>query len=453
MSVHIWRQAQTQSTINSFYEEDFNILNPKKNDRGNTDGIFRMEFPLMQWMVAATYKVLGKHLIITRLWMFFIGCISVLGMYLLAKELFNNKAIGVLAAYTITFSPSFFYYTINPLPDNMALAFCILGIGLFIRWIRKPQLYLLLMSSFCLTISTLCKLPFILFYSIPGIFIIRELFIKKNTDLKQILILITTLIIPFIIPVIWYINVIPHWGGNGVTSGIFDNQITWNETGRILMDNLISILPELLLNYGSVLFFVAGFVFLFKQKKYKHPYFYMLFTISIAVSIYFFYEINMISNVHDYYLFPFFPLLFLIVSYGAGKMLGTQNKALVILSFTLLFSLPFFTELRMLSRWNESKPGVNKDLFDYKDELRTAVKKDILCIAGPDLSHFIMLYYIDKKGWCFDKPKPPIHQMISEGAQYLYLDVSKTEDTEYFKQYTDSLILKKGSIEVYQLIK
>ena len=42
MGAHVWRQTQTQSNIINFYEEDFNILNPRRNSRGNTDGIFRM---------------------------------------------------------------------------------------------------------------------------------------------------------------------------------------------------------------------------------------------------------------------------------------------------------------------------------------------------------------------------------------------------------------------------
>ncbi len=48
MSVHVWRQTQTQSTIINFYEENFNIFYPAKNDRGDGRGILRMEFPLMQ---------------------------------------------------------------------------------------------------------------------------------------------------------------------------------------------------------------------------------------------------------------------------------------------------------------------------------------------------------------------------------------------------------------------
>jgi hypothetical protein len=131
MSIHVWRQTQTQSTINNFYEEDMNIFNPRRNDRGDSDGIFRMEFPIMQWIVASQYKVFGNHLIITRLFMFLIGFLTILGIYKLLDALFHNTILSVIGAWAFNFSPSFYYYTINPLPDNFALCCSVWGLALF----------------------------------------------------------------------------------------------------------------------------------------------------------------------------------------------------------------------------------------------------------------------------------------------------------------------------------
>ena len=36
---HVWRQTQTQSNVENFYNEDFNILNPRINSRGDGNGI------------------------------------------------------------------------------------------------------------------------------------------------------------------------------------------------------------------------------------------------------------------------------------------------------------------------------------------------------------------------------------------------------------------------------
>lgn len=131
MSIHVWRQTQTQSTIISFYEEDFNILNPKRNNRGNGDGIFRMEFPIMQWLIAGCYKLFGNHLIITRIFIFIIGLLTVWGLYSLIANAFNNPSMGVIGAWCLMFSPAFYYYIVNPLPDIFALCTCIWSVRFF----------------------------------------------------------------------------------------------------------------------------------------------------------------------------------------------------------------------------------------------------------------------------------------------------------------------------------
>ena len=167
VSAHYWRQAQTQSTIINFYEEDMNILNPRRNDRGNSDGIFRMEFPLMQWLVACTYKIFGNHFWICRIFMFFIGLLSVAGIHKFLAAVFNNDILALIGAWAFNFSPCFYFYTINPMPDNLALCCSIWGIAFFFAWYRKNHPVLLLLSGLLLSVGTLCKLPFIIYYIVP----------------------------------------------------------------------------------------------------------------------------------------------------------------------------------------------------------------------------------------------------------------------------------------------
>jgi hypothetical protein len=57
----------------------------------------------------------------------------------------------------------------------------------------------------------------------------------------------------------------------------------------------------------------------------------------------------------------------------------------------------------MQSRWNTDSPGFNKDLYTYKNELRTISKPTDLVVVGNDVSQFIFLYYIDRKGWVFNE--------------------------------------------------
>ncbi len=452
MSIHVWRQTQTQSTTINFYEEDMNIFNPRRNDRGDTEGIFRMEFPLMQWIVACLYKVFGNHIIITRIFMFLIGLLSILGLYKLLDALFHNTVLSVIGAWAFNFSPSFYYYTINPLPDNLALCCSIWGLALFFIWYQNKESKYLLLSSLLLSIGALCKLPFIIYYIVPLSYFLYTA-VKNGINFRMIYQSIGAFIFS-LLPIAWYLAVIPNWDGNMIVKGMFNSNESVIQILDFFQHNLISTLPELLLNYGSVLFFLAGFYFLFKEKSYRNPKFILLLSLSIMCLIYYFFEANAIAKIHDYYLFPFYPLLFILVAYGAFKLYSFKIRFFKYVTIFLLLILPLTCYFRMHVRWNPDSPGFNKDLLVYKTELREAVPKDALVIAGNDLSHFIFFYYIDKKGWAFDSDmltSEKVKSSIEKGAKYIYTDSEVILNQIDIVKYFDKLIFEGGTIKVFSL--
>lgn len=453
ISIHVWRQTQTQSTIVNFYEEDFNILHPKKNNRGNTDGIFRMEFPLMQWLIACLYKLLGNHLIITRICTFVIGVFSILGIYRLIAHLFRNELAGLFGAFAFTFSPCIYYYMVNPLPDNFALCLSIWGLAYFFNWVHKPKSWKLVLTGLFLAIGSLCKLPFLVYYSIPIGYFCSEFF-RRELSFIQLLNRSFWVSIWVIFPAVWYIIVIPTWHGNGIVQGMLDNEEGSHQIVEFLIHNLVSALPELLLNYVAVPFFILGFYFLVKNKAYKHKLFLPLVLCSSAVLVYFFFEINMISKDHDYYLFPFYPLLFILVAYGAVNIFNLKPALLKYTVCLVMLVLPITCYLRMHHRWDEATPGFNPDLLTYKNELRNIVPKDALCIAGNDRSGFIYFYYLDKKGWSFNDSgvsEDQIRKMIQDGAAYLYSDDRNVDENPALLPYLTEKVDEKGSFRIYSL--
>ena len=452
ISIHSWRQTQTQSTINNFYEEDMNILNPRRNDRGSGDGIFRMEFPLMQWIVAGSYHLFGNSILVTRLFMFGIGILSVLGIYTLLLSLFRKEILALMGAWAFNFSPSFFYYTINPLPDNLALCCAIWGLVLFFKWTESNRPTQLFLCGVLLSIGALCKLPFILYFIVPAVYFLRN--IMRTQQYKKNAFQGVLVFTPLIFPLLWYVTVIPEWKGNGIVSGMFDNSMNFSTLLDYLIHNLISTLPELLLNYGSVLFFIAGFYFLFKKKAFRSSHFLLIVALSFSALAYFIFEINMIAKIHDYYLFPFYPLLFILVGYGAFYIYSIEKKNFKIITMCLLCALPITCYIRMYERWVPESPGFNKDLLKYKSELREITPNDALVIIGNDVSRYISFYYIDKKGWGFDNDNltpEKLTSMIDNGASYLYSDSRKIDTNKYITPFLDKLILEKGSIKVFLL--
>jgi len=384
--------------------------------------------------------------------MFVIGVLSLFGIYTLLFQLFKNEKLALIGTWALNFSPSFYYYTINPMPDNLALCLAIWGSALFFSWLHNKKTRYLFLSGLFFCIGTLCKLPFIIYFIIPFLYFLN-LILKGSPDKNSIVKLIT--IVGFIfIPAIWYISVIPEWNNNIVIKGILNSNDSTSRILSYLKFNLISNLPELLLNYGSVIFFLAGFYFLFRNKAFRDSRFKLLAASGILVIGYYLFEANAIGKIHDYYLFPFVPLLFTLVAYGAFNLISSKKLFVRYFSVFLLLVLPATCYVRMRTRWDADSPGFNKDLLIYKNDLRNAVPGNALVVTGNDESHSIFFYYIDKKGWSFNDDEltaEKLRSMIKDGAEYLYTDSPKIISDLDIASCFDKLILERESIKIYSL--
>lgn len=454
MSAHVWRQTQTQTTIDCFYEEDMNPLHPRRNKRGNGDGIFRMEFPLMQWMVALLYKVFGPSVFLTRLFMFATGIFCILGMAAFLRSVKAKESVAFFGAWAFGFSPSFYYYMINPLPDVLALCLSLWALALFFKFNHSQKPSRLWISYLFFALAALCKLPYVLFCIVP----FAALFLRWKrvySEAGQKPVVNTLMIFAFLLlPFSWYAFVIPQWNGNVVVGGIFRPFESYATLPGYIFTVMFSTIPELMLNYASLPFFLAGLMHVVRLNLFNTDTKRLLVLMAAAVVIYYLYEANTITDVHDYYLFPFYPVLFLLVSIGLSRALEHRLRTIRIAGTILLMLLPLTCYLRMQVRWDPENPGFNKDLLTYKERLRNAVPEDSLVVAGNDNSGFIYWYYIDKKGWGFQQDvlqSDSLRSYIQQGARYLYSDSRLLEQRPEINCMLDQLVLVGGSIHVYKL--
>lgn len=448
VGVHVWRQTQTQQNIENFVNEDFNILNPRLNNHGNESPVQRMEFPLMQWIFACFCKLFGNHLLVTRILSFLIGLLSVWGIYALVKKLTPGTLVALGAAWCFAFSPLQYYYSLNPLPDNLALCFAIWGFVFALAYAKTGKLQDVFWAALLLMAATLCKLPFVVFGGLLFILFIRDV---RSSWRKALLSGGLTAIV-FLPAVAWYAWVMPGWEGNGVLTGVLANDRS--QLLNYLWGNISSTLPELLLNYGACLFFILGIVLFFRRRLWQHTQIRLLIFPGVLVILYFLYELNMIATVHDYYMLPFLPFLFLLVGAGIHFLLSQKNKWMAGAVIVLCCVVPFTAFLRIDNRWDINEPGFNKDLLVHREALINAVPDDALCLAGNDLSQRIMFYYISKRGWNFmneEISSGVMRDRISKGARYLYSDSRKTETDSTIRKFFRKTIGTFGSIQVYEL--
>ncbi|MBI3520698.1 MAG: glycosyltransferase family 39 protein [Bacteroidetes bacterium] len=443
---HSWRQTQTQMVIDNFAKHDFNILNPRMDDLHYPDGIYRMEFPLAQWLIAALYKLFGSHLYITRLFFYATTFISAIGMYQLIQALTHTRLTALLTAWFFLFSPVIYYYSVNPLPDNLALCFGIWSLYFWIKHLHQEQVYWLILSAVFLSLSVAVKLPFIVFAAIY----LSKLY--DRTAVKKIH--WKYCFIPFIMmlpTLIWYGWVIPTWSGNGVVKGILDNDKTLLQLLSILQFNLVSSLPELLVNYATFPLFVIGFYMAIKQLSIKSTIHRTFIYVGISLIGYFLYEMHLIDKVHDYYLFPFLPVLFVIVALAVQTILFNKKsnlKYLVLLSFLVC---PVTAYLRCNTRWNSESPGFTKEFLTYKHQLQSIIPPTAKVIVCGDGSRSIVLYHLQRKGYSLGDNEITdnnVEQGLKNGATFLITDCN-TDTNQVMKRHTYNLLFKKNKVKLF----
>ena len=452
--VHVWRQSETTINIQNFYRYDNNIFNPRVNTfNDGPNNIQRMEFPIMQWVIANVERVFGEHIWVVRICVFIIGLFSILGMFRLSQQLFKSTLVALVVAWAFSFAPIFYYYIVNPMPDNLALCAIIWCLYYFFRHIEDRNTKDLVFSAFFLSLSGLAKLPFLMYGSLIGTYFLWVLFQNWEQNIRYFVrgVAIYSL---FLLPALaWYVWVMPTWHENGVLTGIFAHPISKQKALDILEYHWKIMLPKLLLNYATVPLFWIGMASIFLTKAYKKPKF-MYFAIGgLTVLAYFLLELNMIDIIHDYYMLPFLPFLFVLVGYGVVQLLKMKQIGIGIIA-VLALSMPYFAFKAVEHSWQPAN-DVDINLYIHRDELRNIVPREEKCIFLNDVSTYIFSYQIDKQGYCFVNDNLPadwIEDMITKkNVHYMYSNSRVVDDAAAVKTYIDTLILQCGTIKVFKL--
>jgi hypothetical protein len=455
IGIHAWRQMQNQWNIRNFYRYENNILNPRipAHNLGHEGNILRYEFPLMQWTIAQVERVFGESILVTRMIMFLTGCLGLFGFYLLAKEIFEDEALAACGAWIMSLAPIFYYYTLNPMSDVWAMTGQIWMMFYAVRFFYSGKLTHLMICSVWLSLSGLCKLPYLMFGIIP----LASIALRYGSDesnlratAKPLLILALSVLAP----ATWYIYVIRSWQSMGVLSGIFGKQDI-AELKSYFINAIDHWLPDELMNPALFLVFILGAIFGVLQWSKKSKVLWMISSGGIMVMIYYLYEVNMIARIHDYYMLPFLVFIHLIILSGLSllwKHRFTKYVSILILSILPGMVYPYVNN----EYWNINRNGYNVDWFYHSKDLTQAVPRDSLCIILNDNTGTVKPYTVDKQGFVLDRDELPTIWMedmiLNRRATYMYSDSRKVDSSVEILPYLNHMILQKGSVKVFKLI-
>lgn len=455
IGVHLWRQAQNQWNIRNFHRHDPNILNPRisAHNLGHEGNILRYEFPLMQWSIAQLQYVFGEAILVTRISMFLLGFMGILGFYQLVWLLYKDKVLAACGAWILSFSPMFYYYTLNPFSDIPALAAQIWMMAFTVKYYQSQNFKDLVWAAACLCLAGLFKLPYAVFGLMP-LTAVLLLFYRDGRQWGLLFKSSIPLILASLPVVAWYSYAIASWESMGVLKGIFGSA-GMGEIPQYIGYHLFQWLPRHLINPAGVIFFISGLVAFRRWKALSAgPSILLLAGAGIGL-FYYAYEVNMIAKVHDYYLLPFLPWLHLVVVHGLHAF--RKHRALKTASIPVLGLFPWVAFFLINDYfWNIDRNGYNPDWFIHKKDLQQAAPRDSLCILLNDNTGVVFAYAVDKQGYVFDRDElPPMwveDMIIRRGARYMYSDSRIVDSSGRIRPLLDSMLLQRGSVKVFRLV-
>lgn len=458
-SIHVWRQCNTLAMARNFATENMNILEPKVDRRGDGTGVTGSQFPSYEWGLAAVWKITGVNEKLHRWYSFLFYVLCSIAFYRLAKIVFNNKEVAALSCWLFTFSPELFYQGVNALPDVLALGSSVMGLVLFMEWNKERSNTKLLSSFLFCVIGGLTKLQY-LAVGFPMLLIGIKSIRKKEYNRIQIIQLIVFAVGAAAIPLSWYQYSVYLIEKSGLKDfGITIKTAPFADAVKIIANNLISDLPELLMGYGSVVLLLIGIYAVIKNKIAKNQYFKPFILWAVVLAIYHYTE-SFLMDVHQYYMLPHLPLLFLTAGYGL-KTLYNKNKMAWVMVFLVV--APLWACLRIIpARWIDGKEGISIDLYNLETRtaLSNAIPNNQRIIAGPDESGCIYFYFLNKKGFGFTKVddlkdtidgNPAIVNYINRGCYFLYTTESSLEKDSILSTFIHRRLQKHKDFSLYEL--
>lgn len=407
---HSWRQADTASVSKIYVERGIDFLFPRYHDISsiqtgifNKEGLRLVEFPLFNAIHATLYKSAPQISLEVwgRLTSIFSSLFSTFLIFLIGRK-FIGKWGGLLASFFFAFLPFNVYFSRVILPEPMAVAFGLLSLWLFVKFIDSERSWLLFSSAAVCSIAILIK-PFVFFYAAPAIYLaLKKYGIRKIIFNWRFLVALDITLVPFFLWRAW-INQYPagipfwQWAFNGDRIRFRPSFWKWifgERFGRLILGV-----------WGIVPF---SFGLLDAKKK---NYFNLVFLLGSILYI----TLVATANVrHDYYQIVIIPPLALLVAQGTIKLWESNQfsswiaKPLIIFSLAMMFIVSA-TEVREFYKIN------HPEIIRAGQEVDRLVPKEALVVA-PYNGDTAFLYQTGRSGW--PAIDDSIDNIIKKGADY-----------------------------------
>ncbi len=457
-SIHVWRQCNTLAVARNFFEEDNTITQPRVDRRYDSDGVTGMQFPAFEWGLAQLYRITGEHYFVQRTYALLVSGIAIFCTFLFFFRYSGDPLPGIFAAWFLTWSPEWYYQSINALPDILAFAAGAGALAAWAEWTRRKTSARFALTIFLLALAGLVKMQYGIFGGIIASLLLHQ-YRKKEISRKHFFQWMLGGAGAFGLVTCWYIYANQLIQSSGLYDFVLNIRPATNtkDALAIVKRNLISDLPELLFNYAGAILVVIGLFSYFRKDNEKKWVALPAFLLFISWYLLMLEQMK----VHQYYLLPLLLLAVFPLLNGINRML--EGKRIVLL-WLLIIAMPALALTRILpARWMKTDLGIPSAFADQEqlEKLIHAVPAHQPVITVPDKSGCIWLYFLHKKGFSFedeslfsrtnDAGEVVFEEYKRRGAKWMYAPADFFSSSAIETPAGLTLTATTGGISVYRI--
>ncbi len=139
-SIHSSAQCQRASIALNYYETDMNFFKPRIQKYSEMGGVTGVEFPIMYYLDAIAYKLLGFSEVNARIISLGLVSLGLLFFFLLTNQFLKNVFLSITVVGSAAFSPTLLFYAPNFMPDAPSLALILIAWYYFFKYVRSHSI-------------------------------------------------------------------------------------------------------------------------------------------------------------------------------------------------------------------------------------------------------------------------------------------------------------------------
>ncbi|MBS3089916.1 glycosyltransferase family 39 protein [Candidatus Pacearchaeota archaeon] len=339
-----WDEAEYMSTAKKWAFDVPYELNPQRP-------------PLFQFLSALAFIIgLGENFI--RLaFVILPSILLVLAIYLLGKEMFNDK-IGLIAAALASVSWTFLFWTARVQPDFLSMLFQVLAILFMWKYWKQPETKLIALSAFFAALGFYFKVSALL---VPMIFMIfiaitdRLSAFKKKDYYVFAAIFLITLVPYFIWSEVTFDN--PMGFRTGYTPDSLQFPTGWyNIKFYYLLTEGVTFWAFMLGAVMALQFLLYIDILAREKKKCLDPNIFSILVLVFISAFYIFY----IKNTDDRWVFLWMPFIFLLAGKGIMTIYSfvmRYNKAIASIVVIVILAFAMYGQVSHAKQLVDIKKG------------------------------------------------------------------------------------------------